>query len=498
MIRSRTFGCKWSAAFAAALLTLSPAKVYAEAIPAKLAGMTGALWQEVETKLKPAPDASPAERHAIEKTAKLLRDMRIRFFPKDTPVLKNAGPKLAQAFGLDWANAKDRAQISRLLAMPIKEAERQLAKTLEGDALTQAVSALSSVKSAGDGKTEWSQIAESGETVTVTWRPETGKFDVSVYDGTDGERYQTSVAAQVNTSLDPESGQLNTTLEVEDAPVSVLTEADFVEISRSIWGEWRDKDGWVWAFSPMSEADQEAGELEPTAAEKRQEIERLKAKKTEIASAKEYIWHDPTTDELVRQESFRRLSDPWVFKGEKPLIADAETKIAELDAEIAALDADLSGDNLLPMERDDPVAYEQSAADGAIAVNILTTLPDGHSFDWPEATFDGRVIRARRTYTDVRDSFNDDLPAEVIAQLVASWSPPSWILVGAQIDTETRALTLEGEFWALHVTYSQGMFSSGATVKSTHTPFPSALAMSKASDEVAYKSDWGAEDTALP
>ena len=482
-----------------ALFLAMPASALANAMPGALAEMAGTLWSNIEGKL-PSDDAdTPNARAAIARAEKIFKDMRIRVFPKTPPSVPDAGPRLAKAFGLDWESPTARREIARLLAMPADEAEKRLSKSLEGDVLSNAVAELSRIKGADAAKTSWSQKMETGEVVTVTWRPETNRFDMEVYDGSEGERFQTLVSARVDTTLDEETGALTTALRLDDNPVAVLTEADFIEISRSIWGEWTDTSGWIWTIAPRDENDREAGDVAPTPAELGDEIARLKARRTEIENAKEFVWFDPSTDQVVRQESFRRLPEPWEFRGEQPLIADAADQIAALTSRIEELERSLSGADQLPVEANDPIAYDDSVEQGALSVSLLTTLPDGHSYDWPDATFDGRTLRARRTATDVRDSFDPVLPAGIVAELVASWSPPTWIIVDAKIDAASRKLTLEGEYWGLHVTYSGGFMGMGSpSVSSIHTPFATALNMSSDGETVAYKSDWGAADSAFP
>lgn len=482
-----------------AILLAAPAPALANAMPGALAKMAGTLWNDIDGRLPSGSADSPNARTAITRAEQIFKDMRIRVFPKTPPSVPDAGPRLADAFGLDWENPADRDDIARLLAMPADEAEKELSESLEGDALSNAIAVLSRIKGADAAQTSWSQTTETGEIVTVTWRPETNRFDMEVYDGSEGERFQTLLSARVETALDEETGALTTALRLDDDPVSVLTEADFVEISRSIWGEWTDDGGWVWTIAPRQESDRNAGEVPPTPAELRDEIARLKARRTEIQNAKEFVWFDPSTDQVVRQDSFRRLPEPWEFRGEQPLIADADDQVAALTTEIEDLERSLSGADQLPVEADDPIAYDDSVERGAVAVSLLTTLPDGHSYDWPDATFDGRTLRARRTATDVRDSFDPVLPAGIVAELVASWSPPTWIIVDAKIDTASRKLTLEGEYWGLHVTYSGGFMGMGSpSVSSIHTPFATPLNMTGNGDAVAYKSDWGAADSAFP
>lgn len=483
----------------AAALMATPGPVLANAMPGALAEMAGTLWNEIEGELPSGNADTPNARAAIARAEQIFKEMRIRVFPKTPPSVSDAGPRLAQAFGLNWESRAARREIGRLLAMPADEAEKRLGESLDGDALKNAVAELSRIKGIDAAQTTWSQKMETGEIVTVTWRPESNRFDMEVYDGSEGERFQALVSARVDTKLDEETGSLTTALSLDDNPVSVLTEADFVEISRSIWGDWTDNSGWVWTIAPRDESDRDAGDVPPTPAEIRDEIARLKARKTEIENAKEFVWFDPSTDQVVRQENFRRLSEPWEFRGEQPLIADAAEQIAALTAEIEDLERSLSGADKLPVEADDPISYEDSVERGAVSVSLLTTLPDGHSYDWPDARFDDRTLRARRTATDVRDSFNPALPEGIVAELVASWSPPTWIIVNAKIDAASRELTLEGEYWGLHVAYSGGfMGMDSASVSSIHTPFATSLIMTSDADTVAYKSDWGAADSAFP
>ena len=472
---------------------------HGQAIPAELAAMTGTLWSKLEDDLVAGPDATPAQRDAIAQTRQAIVDMRVRYFAKKPPRGVGLGKKLAETLGLDFEDQSDKKQLLALFDMPLPKAEALLSSQFDGEARTNAITALRAARTLNAETSSWSQTTQDDDQITIDWNPDTGKFSISLFDDTKEARFQSSINATVSVSVDPETGDLVTSLTPDDVPLDVLTETEFVEIERNIWGEWTDNDGVVWLFAPLDPSEADSGEVEATSVELRAERAELQNKKVQINAQKEFIWFDPTTDTVLRQDRFRRLGEPWEFRGEKPLVADAEGEIAKIEERIAKIDALLSGNDMLPVEREDPVEFERSNEAGAVAVKIVTTLTDGWSYDWPEANFDGKTIRGRRTKTDVRDSFNSDLPPVIVAELISSWSPPEWLDVSAKIEPGTRKLTLEGGHWGLHVTYKSGMFNDQPSVSGTHTPFSFPKVMTRDSTlQTDYETAWGAADTDLP
>ena len=94
---------------------------------------------------------------------------------------------------------------------------------------------------------------------------------------------------------------------------------------------------------------------------------------------------------------------------------------------------------------------------------------------------------------------NQDLPEAVKRELIASWDPPNWLDLEAELDPATGKITMAGNRWALHVTYSSGDMMGGGDykVKSIHTPYATAVNMTRDGDG-RFKKAWGAAENFIP
>jgi hypothetical protein len=470
----------------------------ADQVPAHLASMAAELYAEARKTLDD-PRMPPERRAIAERTVETLKQARIRYWAREPVSLAGAAGPLAETLGLDLSKEADRSELARLLAMKEDEARQALQPRFSDEAkLNEALAALSRARApAEDLATSHAIDVGGGETVELDWQPESGHFLVrSRGEGRAGaEAYESALIGNTALTPNPETGALDVSVAPAEDPLRLLSARDIERIRGSIFGEWLAADGERWVFA-AADGNERAGDIRRSPAEIRRDIETTKARLQEIEDAKEYLWEDEAAGEIVRQRRFRKLGEPWVYKGEQYITADAETKIAELQQQIADLEAELSGESLPPVTRHDPVGFEAASRGGASPVAVTVTGKNGYSYRWDEASFDGRHIRGRRTYRDIRDT-KEELPMEIRRQLIASWAPPGWFEIEATVDLATGDIGLTGQRWALHVTYTMGgMFGGDPAVESIHTPFSQALDMSKAGE--LSKMAYGAADTALP
>lgn len=438
----------------AVAILLVPKDGSADAVPRDLASLSAAIYEQVKDQLT-ASNLDSQQRAAAERTLAALQDLRIRFFSTDPVVLSGAAADLAEALGLDLADAEQRETLVALLAMDERAAREELEKTLDGAEIDAALEALANARKPGERATRHEHTTPGGDRVILDWRPQEDAVVVTVRNGRNSsgdERFETSMVGRTRLEPDPETGDLSVSVEPAATPLQVLTQTDFDRIARSIFATWEGEDGTKWTFAPLSEADREAGNIRRSPAAVRAEINEVEQRIRDIEAAKEYVWRDDRSGEIVRQRRFRRLPEPWVFKGKVPLMEDADTQVAELRDRLAALRSELTGADLPPVEREDPVEFNAAALESATPIGLEITRPSGYSFPWDEVNFDGRTVRGRRTVRSVQEDLNEALPMAVRQQLVASWSPPNWLDLTANVDPVTNELQLSGNRWSMHVT----------------------------------------------
>ncbi|MDZ4737235.1 MAG: hypothetical protein SGJ07_12895 [Rhodospirillaceae bacterium] len=484
----------------AILVSIGP--VRAEGVPPHLASLAAQLYRDNATALED-PLQDPEHAEAAKRALDMLRRAGIRHWARNPVLMPGAAEAVATALGLDLASAADRAEIDRLLALDSQAAAAAIAERIRaagGDeaAINDAVTAVAAARMPPETLATQHLIElDRGETVELQWDPQSGEFTIEAADdGSGGDKpFNSVLLGETAFAADPETGDMTTTIAPAETPARTYTERDFERIRASIFGEWRDQDDAIWTIAPVGE-DTGLGEIQRSPAAIDAEIEALEAQIDEIQKAKEFVWQDPTTGEIIRQQRFRRLDLPWEFVGEEALVPNAEQEVAERREQIAALEAEKSGTSLPPVQQYDPAGFgaAQKAA-GAVPVAIEVAQADGYRYRWDEALFDGKRITARRTFRDIRD-YNKQLPETIMQQLIAGWSPPGWVELEAVLDVATAVVTLSGDQWSLHVTYGGDMFGENLTVESIHTPYASDLSMSRSGS--AEHVAWGAPDDALP
>lgn len=486
-----------AAGLALAGLTLGAGLAHAAAVPQHLASTAAELYAQAEEELQ-RDDLPPERRAALQKTVKALREARIRHFARDPVFLPADLAGLGETLDIDPASAAGLAELNELLALDTDTARERLADRYDEPAdLEDALAALAAARTGGDDLERRFEIPVSdGEDVVLDWRPDQNLFSIGVEtDPDDPERFQGVLVGETALTANPETGAFDLAVAPADEPLRLMTPADFERVARSIFDAWVDEKGNIWTFSPLDGRAQ-SGDIRRAASVVQADIDAVEDEIEEIEEAVEYVWFDPTTEETVRQRRFRRLPEPWDYRGEQPVMADADAQIAALNERLASLRDELEGTDLLPAERDDPIGFDDAQRGGATPIRIHVQRADGHAFDFDQASFDGKTVRARRTLKTLPDVTNYDLPQWVREGLVASWSPPNWLDFEAAIDPVTGELSLVGNVWSMHVHYRPAGSIAGQGIVKIFDPYPIAKRLTlPGSTSLAA---WGAADTALP
>lgn len=471
----------------------------AETIPEHLASLAGQLYRDAKPELE-SPRLDPEHAAAAKRALEALRRAGVRYWARDPVRLRGSAAEAAKALDLDLTQADERDFLARIMSLDEQGAREALGQWYAARGVTPGekvlndhVAALAAARSPSSETLARSHQIDlgAGERVELRWNPDSGDFVLRAESdgGGDTPEYESTLIGRTTLTPNPETGDLDVALAPGAVPAHILTAADLERLRASILGEWRTSAGAVWRISA---GEPRAGEIRPTREQYEREIADAKARLKEIEEAREFVWEDPASGEIVRQRRFRRLSEPFVYKGERFLVADAEAQIEKLKAEIAALEAERDGAGQPPAQRFDPVGHKESRrSPGARPVRIEVRQSSGYGYAWDEASFDGRRVTARRTYRDVRD-INLELPAAIKRQLIASWSPPGWLELEATIEPASGTLTLAGREWALHVTY----FEDGPEVEGIHTPYSRAVRLERPGTQ--YWMAYGAADNALP
>ncbi|OOY42180.1 hypothetical protein, partial [Solemya velum gill symbiont] len=208
-------------------------------------------------------------------------------------------------------------------------------------------------------------------------------------------------------------------------------------------------------------------ELDDTLSSRAARITALDEEIATLQASKVYQWRNLETDEIVKQEKFRRLKEPWFYEGQVYREENTETEIARLEEERRLL-----AEQEVPLvQQHDPVGFDNVQQEGATNIDIHVIEAGGCSCSYDQAVITGSSIRARRTLVQQCDIIN--LPQTVIDQLLASWSPPEWIELEAEIDLAGGELRVEGKKWRMHVTYGSMDYKVG----NIHTPYSRTLSL---------------------
>lgn len=484
-----------------AVLAVAAGTAAAEAVPPHLSAMTADLVRQLEDRLG-ASGGSPQEKAALEAARTAFRRGAITSWSPQPVVRDGAAQTLAQSLGLDLNDSKDWLMLDDLLREPDSGKRREKISSIlrkkkqdNGDAaLNDAVGRFDAARETiikDMARSHDMRIGETGN-VAIEWNPDSNRVEMTVTgrvgDRKNGEEFQTILSGAATPEAVAESDDVRMRVKADEDAVRADSGESLEKLRASIFGAWDGPKGEKWEIL-KPDGSTPAVKKETTASgndetdKLRGEIDALKKKKT-------HVWKNVKSGKTVEQDRFKRLDDSYSYEGETLSPKDAQ-KLKALEERLAA--AEQIAPKTLPVDQHDPLGMKKLTADEAQPVRVTVTQKDGYTYTYRNAYFDGRKIKADRTLTDKRDI--NDLPDDVIAQLVSSWSPPEWIELEVRPDTQNSSLRLEGTWWRLHVTYSAGAFGMGGnTVGSIHTPYSVPLGMSQAGVKTA---DGAAKDELL-
>lgn len=504
----------WGGARAAMLSALAlvlvlawPGVAVAEVIPPHLAKMAASLYQQSERALGQDEGRDPEHTASRRRALEILQSAGVHRWAVGRATAEGLNAALAERLGVDRATEEGRQAVRSALdaeAGDFSGAAEALAAARgespnEGELETLASQIAQAVGEAEGGLARAASIVtQGGETVDLKWSPETDRFFVNVADpaagGDQGEAAFTTLGGRVSNDYPDEGDDVWLDVEADEQPVQVVTPRDIVELRKSILGTWEMADGTIFE---LAGGGGQAGEVDVPAAFYDEQIAALSQRLEAVKATKIFLWENAETGEVVRQRKFRRLREPFEYLGEGYSDPDAEQKMAELKAEIRNLEAQRGGLDRLPMDQYDPVGFEGSPSGaGGGSITITVHEPDGVTYRYDRAQFDGKRIIAKRTFERAQE-INREIPLDVRKQLVASWDPPQWLEIDALLDYESGDLVLIGQRWALHVTYSPpDIGETEHEIHSIHTPFAKPIYVSRSG--VRLRVAPGAGRDALP
>ena len=437
--------------------TLMPADLMAEPMPGHLTQLTRQLLDSSAEGLKAARvGADAAHLKSLDGGLSVLKEAKVATWTGKAIDLAKPYGRVAGLLGLDPGDAKSFAAIEALthvVGEPLREMiENELGQQSTPEKVDEVARAVEALKS-GDGlATEHAIDLGDGERLEVEWSPDKAELVVrALKEMSSADDFELSLSGTTVMEVDPATG--NPLLGVEadvDAPPRALTARELEDRKASILGTW-ENEKYVWQISASNEA---AGAVRRSAQIIRKEIDALRSEIAEMRRSVEYIWEDSEGGEIIRQEKFRRLEAPWAYKGEKSLVADIEKEVADREKKIAKLEAEARGEDRPMAEKLDPIAFERVKASPAARPLQIAVSTKGAQCDYQfrEAYFDGRRLVARRTH-DAICSLNKGLPPKIMSDLIASWEPPSWLLMRADYSADGK-LDLKGANWGLRVSYN--------------------------------------------
>jgi len=498
--------CRW---LIVALFCLYPTLARADGVPANLASMAKDLLAQ-DGSLRSDSGDDPAQKAIRRRAQEILHESGVRYWATEQIREPGAAAKFAEALGLDTGDPKQWAVLSDLLSEgdiraqheKLKDWLRSQGKPVAGpefDSLMQAFDTAQEQAAKDLAKHHVLEVGDRGDRVELTWMPNRNDFEIRIKakETADGanDGFDLRLRGDVVSRPDPNGDGVALAVKAVDDGLSVLTDAEIAEISKSLFGRWREpfdsvNPGTVWDIEPAAGS---ATNSEDTGNTLDRQISRLQDEIERLRNDKAYRWQNPESGETIAQAKFKRLKEPWEYLGEAPADPDAERKIAERQAKIEDLQAQRGN---LPSYSDDPIRMEETLARnaGTQTLTISKTYGDGFRVTYDQALISEGKITARRILRDVRDITN--LPAALTRKLIASWSPPEWIELRIRVDPKTKQPYLEGLRWRLHVTYSAGLFGMGGDydIDSIHTPYNEDLRLVQGDVAVA---EGAAPDTGL-
>jgi hypothetical protein len=424
---------------------------------------------------------------AVKHAYNILKEEQMFRWGRGSLTQEGVIPKVAAAVGLEKVEPNDIAHLQKLLdAFARGDADRGILDFYEAYGREKPGQAkLKDIKKKIHEalQSTWKDLARSHtivradgrQRIKLEWQPEVSRFLIKIEDDgdEDTEPFQTTIGGDVKAEVSEDGQDTKLSVVPWDDPIKPMTAEDLENMARNIYGEWYDQEGNLWIVGQPEGSP--AGPTPP--APRREEtparkIAALEDRINEIKNSRIYVWENPQTGEVVKQERFKRLQEPFEYKGQDFASPKAQEETARLKQEIQELSRTKSTP---PVQAHDPAGFDEAQA-SARARAIRLSREDsasGHTVVYDEAIFAGSKITARRTLTDVREL--GGLPERVKQQLVARWSPPEWLELTLEQDEKTGDLWFEGQRWRLHVTYDGDTHE----VERIHTPYSTPLKLTE-------------------
>lgn len=462
------------------LLGAAP-QLQAAAVPSHLSSLASGLYRSLDSEFKQA--ASDKERGwAILQAQQVLRQYGVHRWAQSEITLPELADSIAALLKIDLSKPNEAEALNHfLLQISEGDTEEALDKLyislerapLSDDEQRQLSEQFNKLHSDSFSTMEKSHRlgdSETEPTVDLMWEPFDGDFQVLVKEpGSEYvEPYQARFRADTMPHYDTDKNLFSVDAQPAAQPVIPTLAEDLEYIDREIYGDWQTGEGHRWKIvSPDAAGEKDLPELDDTLSSRAARITALDEEIATLQASKVYQWRNLETDEIVKQEKFRRLKEPWFYEGQVYREENTETEIARLEEERRLL-----AEQEVPLvQQHDPVGFDNVQQEGATNIDIHIIEAGGCSYSYDQAVITGSSIRARRTLVQQCDIIN--LPQTVIDQLLASWSPPEWIELEAEIDLAGGELRVEGKKWRMHVTYGSMDYKVG----NIHTPYSRTLSL---------------------
>ncbi len=459
----------------------------AQGVPPHLASMAKDLLARGGNELQ-GTTGDPKQDAVRRRARQILKDAGVRSWAHNEVRQKGAAAPVAKALGLDLSKPKQWARLHSILAESDRDKQIEIlrrwakdaGKPTKGPGFDDLLAKFDKAR-AGAAKdmarNHVMEVGDNGDRLELDWDPVNNRFDIRIKAKETskgaGDGFGLRLRGDVKSTPTAKGDDTTLTVRPSDSGMSVLTDEDLRRLKGAILGKWRDGEGRIWEIASSS------GDPRPQKpAERPQEkIAKLKRQLEKIKSDKVYKWKNTKTGDVVQQDKFKRLKDPFEYLGEKFRQPDAKEKIARLQKRIKELRA---AGKRLPVEAHDPVRMKKMGAGGKTqSLRIRVTTTDGYSFTYDSAMLSAGRITAKRTLRSIKDI--PGLPQAVTRQLVTSWSAPEWVELEVRVEDKSKPVYMTGLRWRLHVTYD----GDNHQVDSIHTPYSRNLRLEQAASKVA-------------
>ncbi len=463
----------------------------AEGIPQHLASMAKALYGGVKGELNEA--TGDPQQDAIRRRARqILKDAGVRYWAQGQVRQEGAAAAVAKALEMDISKPDQWAILRSVLGESDRDKQidtlrrwaRDAGKPTKGPAFDKVVAKFDEAR-AGAAKDMARQhtmeVGDNKDRLDLDWDPVNNRFEIRIKaretrEGA-GDSFDLQLNGDVTSAPAIESDDTTLAVRPSDSAISVLTDEELRQLKGAIFGKWRAGNGDIWEISSSSGGPQPQEPAERPAERPEDRIAELERQIKRIRSDKVYKWKNPETGDVVVQDKFKRLKEPFEFLGQDFRRADGKEEIARLRKRIAEVRA---ASKLLPVDANDPVRMKEMRAGGETqSLRIRVTDTDGYSWTYDSAIYSADRITAKRTLRNMNDAPN--VPRDVMRQAIASWSPPEWVELEVRVEGKSRQVYMTGLRWRMHVTYS----GDDHQISSIHTPYSRNLRLERVAVKVA-------------